>query len=350
MTLKNIAKTGLATSALVASGLAIGSNNINAQTIGDSTKVTKTIGLEFLIYDETTNLPIEGAEAGVYGKYSGDNTYYSFVGKGLFNFEGLPTMDENGKFKGTADVPVWNQVTDVKQDKTKTIPNKFGLVAYPNPYNPSTNITFDVLERGNVSVGIYNVLGQEIVKWSGELTKGNYTMKANGGSSKVEFAVVQTKNGKRTFKMINLGGNSTPFIEVPNSAGNDLSSYVNKKSNNNLKNIEKIADGPLWVMDTLAIDWGAPGYLGNVFYGIPINGATNGKIDTLITNVWSTGMSFNVIIPGKNGVDTVRQYLNKGSPDNPAPNNKFWGQILLYGKGDGSAVDSIKFELPLGHD
>ena len=343
MTLKNIAKTSLATSVLIASGLAVSSNNINAQNIGDSTKVTKTIGLEFLIYDETTNLPIEGATAGVSGKYSGDNTYYSFGGKGIYNFEGLPTMDENGEFKGTADVPVYDQVTDVKQDNERTIPNKFGLAAYPNPYNPSTNITFDVLERGNVSVGIYNVLGQEIVKWSGELTKGNYTMKANGGSSKVEFAVVQTKNGKRTFKMINLGGNSTPFIEVPNSSGNDLSSYVNKKSNNNLKNIEKIADGPLWVMDTLAIDWGAPGYLGDVFYGIPINGVTNGRVDSLYDDRGGTYVNKYIYIPGKNGVDTVKKFLD-------AKPNIFVGQILLYGKGDGSAADSIKVKLPLGHD
>ncbi len=152
MTFKNIAKTGLATSVLVASGLVVSSNNINAQNIGDSTKVTKTIGLEFLIYDENTSLGIEGATAGVYGKYAGYNTYYSFGGNGIYNFEGLPTMDENGEFKGTADVQVYDQVTDVKQDNERTIPNKFGLAAYPNPYNPSTNITFDVLERGNVQI------------------------------------------------------------------------------------------------------------------------------------------------------------------------------------------------------
>ncbi len=347
MTLKKIAKTGLATSVLIASGLAVSSNKINAQNIGDSTIVTKTIGLEFLIYDETTNLPIEGAGADVAGKYAGYSFYESFLGEGFYNFEGTIVTDENGKFKGTADVPVYDQVTDVKQDDERIIPSKFGLAAYPNPYNPSTNITFDVLERGNVSVGIYNVLGQEIVKWSGELTKGNYTMKANGGSSKVEFAVVETKNGKRTFKMINLGGNSTPFIEVPNSSGNDLSDYVNNPESNNSK-VQKLngTNTSDLVMDTLAIEWGAPGYYGDSFTGVPVN-LSNGKIDTVISVYEEgVGMKFNEIIPGENGVDTVKNYFNKGSPNNFANNSGFRGRVELYRSQKGAAPDSIKFILP----
>ena len=61
--------------------------------------------------------------------------------------------------------PYWftgNITTGVKQVKSST-PDKFSLNDnYPNPFNPSTNISFSLSKEGNVSLSIYNVMGQLI--------------------------------------------------------------------------------------------------------------------------------------------------------------------------------------------
>ena len=33
---------------------------------------------------------------------------------------------------------------------------------YPNPFNPETNITFDLVENGNVTLSVYNLMGQQV--------------------------------------------------------------------------------------------------------------------------------------------------------------------------------------------
>jgi len=46
-----------------------------------------------------------------------------------------------------------------------SVPSGFALEQnYPNPFNPSTTITFRVPTTGQVTVAIYNIIGQEIVR------------------------------------------------------------------------------------------------------------------------------------------------------------------------------------------
>jgi len=62
--------------------------------------------------------------------------------------------------------------------------------AYPNPFNPVTNIKFSLPASGLVSLKIYNLVGQEVAKLvSEELNSGTYTYSwnASGFSSGVYF-------------------------------------------------------------------------------------------------------------------------------------------------------------------
>lgn len=48
------------------------------------------------------------------------------------------------------------------------IPKEFGLASYPNPFNPSTTVSFDMPLGGNVSLVVYDLLGRKV----GELANG----------------------------------------------------------------------------------------------------------------------------------------------------------------------------------
>jgi hypothetical protein len=68
------------------------------------------------------------------------------------------------------------------------IPQEFGISAYPNPFNPSTTISYDLPSDELVSIVIYDVLGQEVRRLIGEQkTAGRYSIqwdaRDNGGRS-----------------------------------------------------------------------------------------------------------------------------------------------------------------------
>jgi len=60
-------------------------------------------------------------------------------------------------------------------------PDKFALDAnFPNPFNPITNIRFQLPEAGNVELKIFNTLGQEIITLaSGSYEAGVHTVTWN---------------------------------------------------------------------------------------------------------------------------------------------------------------------------
>jgi hypothetical protein len=72
----------------------------------------------------------------------------------------------------------------VKQEKT-VVPEEFRLYNnYPNPFNPTTTITFDILKSSDVEVAIYNIIGQKVATLvSQELAPGTYSTTWNATSS-----------------------------------------------------------------------------------------------------------------------------------------------------------------------
>ncbi|RCK77344.1 MAG: internalin-related protein [Ignavibacteriae bacterium] len=90
-----------------------------------------------------------------------------------------------------------------KLEKTKFI--KDYLTNYPNPFNPSTDITFSIEEAGNVKVTIYNSLGQVIrTLIDGYYTEGSYNINfnASGLASGIYYCTLETKEKSVTNKMI----------------------------------------------------------------------------------------------------------------------------------------------------
>ena len=69
----------------------------------------------------------------------------------------LDTYADNGPFTLTIDG------SKLKINDINLIPETFALHAtYPNPFNPTTIISYDLPEQAHVTLGIYNLLGKQV--------------------------------------------------------------------------------------------------------------------------------------------------------------------------------------------
>ncbi len=90
------------------------------------------------------------------------------------------------------------------------IPQKLSLNCYPNPFNPTTTVSFTIPQDSKVKLGIYNIKGQQIkIIQNSFLLKGQYNLQWNGTdsnnkpvSSGVYFYRLETNDKQITRKML----------------------------------------------------------------------------------------------------------------------------------------------------
>ncbi|MCH8300817.1 MAG: T9SS type A sorting domain-containing protein [Candidatus Marinimicrobia bacterium] len=78
---------------------------------------------------------------------------------------------------------------------------------YPNPFNPTTSIEYSLPQSGEVSLMIYNLLGQEVARLiDGEQIAGVHSVKWEAGSmaSGIYFYRLRAGDFVRTKKMVPL--------------------------------------------------------------------------------------------------------------------------------------------------
>ena len=96
-------------------------------------------------------------------------------------------------------------VTDADEEDDQ-FPSKFVLMQnYPNPFNPLTTIQYSIPESGDVSLKIFNTLGEEIVNLVHEYQQlGVYKVNfdATDLSSGIYFYRLTAGNNFETKKMI----------------------------------------------------------------------------------------------------------------------------------------------------
>ena len=86
------------------------------------------------------------------------------------------------------------------------VPENYNLAQnYPNPFNPTTNIHFSIPKDGNVSLKIYDILGNEVSKYfDGFMKAGMYNVEFDGSNlaSGIYFYKIVADNFTSTKKMI----------------------------------------------------------------------------------------------------------------------------------------------------
>jgi plastocyanin len=89
----------------------------------------------------------------------------------------------NHAFMGMKGQIVVNTSSDV-QTSNNNVPSSFDLSQnFPNPFNPSTKISFSLPQKSNFTLKIYNAIGQEIKTLvNGEADAGIHEIEFNGSN------------------------------------------------------------------------------------------------------------------------------------------------------------------------
>jgi hypothetical protein len=139
-----------------------------------------------------------------------NGTNWTEANTGLTNTPVSLVVSGNYLFAGTDSNRVWRRslsemITSV-EDRSSEIPSQFVLEQnYPNPFNPSTKIDFTILERSNVSLKIFNLLGSEVASLiNEEKPVGTYeiTWYAANLPSGIYFYKLEAGNYTETKKMM----------------------------------------------------------------------------------------------------------------------------------------------------
>lgn len=100
------------------------------------------------------------------------------------------------------DIKIAPEVVLVTEEQL-IVPN-YNLINYPNPFNPTTTISFDLASGSNVSIAVYNVKGKKVKQLVNEqLTTGQHSIMWNGNDSNNKsvgsgFYFYQLTSGKYT--------------------------------------------------------------------------------------------------------------------------------------------------------
>jgi hypothetical protein len=89
--------------------------------------------------------------------------------------------------------------------KVDMVPSDFALFQnFPNPFNPTTTVAFDVAKDVDYTLTVYNVTGQEVKAFSGKVSAGHHEIEIDGSdlSSGIYFYQLNAGNFSDTKKMI----------------------------------------------------------------------------------------------------------------------------------------------------
>lgn len=163
-----------------------------------------TIPAETTIDRDRTQAVPAGAPAGIYtyDAYIGDYDA-ALWGEDHFDFEKLATGDGSVVYGWAS----WGEEFDLNSSNVKIeTPDKFALFgAYPNPFNPTTTLSFQLAVDSKVNLTVFDVNGRQVAELvNGYRNAGNHTITFNASdlTSGIYFAQLSFNGQSQVQKLM----------------------------------------------------------------------------------------------------------------------------------------------------
>jgi len=162
--------------------------------------------------DNETNFVIERRESGIGGEFAVVDT----VGENVTTYKDLTVMDSttyiyklfafnadtSSDYSDDGFVEVLTDVGEIQE-----IPTEFSLAQnYPNPFNPSTTIKFGLPENSEVTIALFNMLGQRVFTLSDQ----DYA----AGKHSLLFDASKLTSGIYIYSITAKGQNGNNFVQT----------------------------------------------------------------------------------------------------------------------------------------
>ena len=106
---------------------------------------------------------------------------------GITNFDFVVTDTSGYSDTVTIVIYIKNVVGIVNEG---LIPQAYSLSDnYPNPFNPQTTISYGLPQQSDLSLVIYNIMGQEIMRWDEQNSQAGFYQKIWNGRNKFGVSV-----------------------------------------------------------------------------------------------------------------------------------------------------------------
>jgi hypothetical protein len=167
---------------------------------------------EYLVTDGSGNVLVRIDGKNTYSNISADTSVGKTiikVGDKFSYIQGVMWYDFNRyKLVPRGNSDFGTRITSIEEDPRAFVPKEFALYQnYPNPFNPSTTISYNLPSQGNVTLRVFNMLGQKVKELVNQFqTAGHYTLRfdAAGLPSGVYLYRLVTESGAITKKMLML--------------------------------------------------------------------------------------------------------------------------------------------------
>lgn len=164
--------------------------------VGDITSFLTDVDQEYGEMDSLSSITLTFSTEGISEPGENETRDYIFVCVG--RYVGSNPNDNNGNSFISLDYP--------KDEILLNQPSKYKLYTnYPNPFNPSTLIKYDIKNNGLVKLGVYNVMGQLVKELvNTQQDAGSYTVTFDGSklASGVYFYKLESGDFVDSKKMV----------------------------------------------------------------------------------------------------------------------------------------------------